>query len=292
MKKIIIYFTFLLMLLSGVVQAAKHPQAGATVYKDLPYVENGHARQKLDIYVPGDRGEGPFPLIVWIHGGAWKYGSKENCPVLPWVRKGYVVASINYRLSQDAKFPAQIEDCKAAVCWLKQRALKYKIDSSRIVAWGDSAGGHLASLLGTADDMPEWENGKRAFCSRVQVVIDWFGRADLTRVCTDPAMAASPVALLLGGSGEKMAKLARKASPIFHVTKGDPPFLIMHGDMDDTVPIQQSLAFAKTLQETGVAVRLIVLKGAGHGGSEFFQPEQIKIIDNFLGENIVGVTTP
>jgi acetyl esterase/lipase len=202
-----------------------------------------------------------------------------------------VVASINYRLSSDARFPAQIEDCKAAVCWLKQNALAYRIDSARVVAWGDSAGGHLASLLGTAGEVPEWENGNPALCSRVNVVIDWFGRADLTRVCTDPAMAASPVALLLGGSGEKMAKLARRASPIFHVTNDDPPFLIMHGDRDDTVPLQQSLAFAKTLQEAGVAVRLVVLKGAGHGGSDFFQSDQIRIIDNFLGENIFGAKT-
>jgi acetyl esterase/lipase len=290
--KRILYFTLLLLLLNAISQAEGERLANAIIYKDVPYVENGHARQRLNIYLPDGLGEGPFPLIIWIHGGAWKYGSKENCPVLPWVQKGYVVASINYRLSQDAKFPAQIEDCKAAVCWLKQKALKYKIDSSRIVAWGDSAGGHLASLLGTADDMPEWENGQPASCSRVRVVIDWFGRADLTRVCTDPAMAASPVAILLGGGGEKMAKLARKASPIFHVTRGDPPFLIMHGDRDDTVPLQQSLAFAKTLQEAGVTVRLVVLKGAGHGGSDFFQSEQMKIIDNFLDENITEKKSP
>jgi acetyl esterase/lipase len=285
MKKSVFYLIVVLQL-SSVVSAQGSQPEHEICYKDIPYVVNGHERQRLDIYVPGNREEGPFPLIVWIHGGAWKYGSKDNCPVASWIQKGYVVASIGYRLSQDAKFPAQIEDCKEAVCWLKQNALQYKIDKKRVVAWGDSAGGHLASLLGTAGDTPEWENGNPALCSRVQVVIDWFGRADLTRVSTDPAMAASPVAFLLGGSGEKVAKLSRQASPIFHVSKGDPPFLIMHGDRDNTVPLQQSLAFAKSLQEAGVAVRLVVLKGAGHGGPDFFLPEQLKIIDSFLAENI------
>jgi len=283
MKKAALVF-FLTLQLSGIVSAKEQHAANVDIYKDMPYVAEGHERQRLDLYVPTDQGGAPFPLIVWIHGGAWKYGSKEHCPVLPWANKGYVIASINYRLSQDARFPAQIEDCKAAVYWLKANARSYKIDPGRVVAWGDSAGGHLASLLGTAGNVPEWEEGRRLGSSRVQVVIDWYGRADLRRVGTDPAMAASPVAMLLGGSGEKIAKLARKASPIMHVSKDDPPFLIMHGDQDTTVPLQQSLSFADALRETGVAVRLVVLKGAGHGGLEFMQPEQVKIIDAFLKE--------
>jgi len=257
--------------------------AGLTVFKDLAYVPGGHDRQTLDIYVPTE-GRGPFPLIVWIHGGAWKQGSKDGCIPLPWSQKGYVVASINYRLSQDAKFPAQIEDCKAAVRWLRAHATQYNIDRDRVIAWGDSAGGHLAALLGTAGDAAEWEPGPPAESSRVQGVIDWYGRADLTRVCTDPAMAEHPVAELLGGSGNRVFDIARKASPITYVSKDDPPFLIMHGDADNTVPFQQSEALADALKGAGVPVILIVLNGVGHGGQEFLKPDKVRIIDAFLRE--------
>jgi acetyl esterase/lipase len=261
------------------------PSSGVLIYKDLAYVPGGHERQRLDLYVPAD-GEGPFPLIIWIHGGAWKSGSKEGCVPLPWALKGYVVASINYRLSQDAKFPAQIKDCKAAVRWLRAHAKDYKIDRDHVIAWGDSAGGHLAALLGTAGDASEWEPGPPAESSRVQAVIDWYGRADLSRVCTDPAMAEHAVAHLLGGSGEKVFEIARKASPITHVSRGDPPFLIMHGDVDTTVPLQQSEAFAEALKKAEVPVILVVLKGVGHGGEEFLKPDKVRIIDRFLRESL------
>lgn len=259
-----------------------HP-TDVKVYKDLAYVPGGHYRQKLDIYVPAEGG-GPFPLIVWIHGGAWKQGSKDGCIPLPWLQKGFVIASIDYRLSQDAKFPAQIEDCKAAVRWLRAHAKQYNIDRDHVIAWGDSAGGHLAALLGTAGDAAEWEPGPPAESSRVQGVIDWYGRADLTRVCMDPAMSEHPVAQLIGGSGNRALETARKASPITYVSKDDPPFLIMHGDADNTVPFRQSKAFADALKEAGVPVTLIVLNGVGHGGQEFLKPDKIRIIDAFLRE--------
>lgn len=261
------------------------PQPGVRVHKDLAYVPNGHERQKLDLYVP-ENPEGPLPLIVWVHGGGWRHGSREGCPVLPWAGKGYVVASIDYRLSQDARFPAQIEDCKAAIRWLRTHADEYKIDPQRVAAWGASAGGHLVSLLGTSGDAPEWEQGHPAHSSRVQAVIDWFGRADLTRVCRDPALANSPSALLLGGSGPSVQELARKASPIAHVSADDPPFLIMHGDADGVVPPDQSRAFAEALRAVGAKAVLAVLKGVGHGGEEFLQAEQVKVIDAFLNENL------
>jgi acetyl esterase/lipase len=200
--------------------------------------------------------------------------------------KGYVVASINYRLSQDATFPAQIEDCKAAVRWLRAHAKGYKIDRDHVIAWGDSAGGHLASLLGTAGDAAEWEPRPPAESSRVQAVIDWYGRADLTRVCTDPSMAEHAVARLIGGSGQGVYDTARKASPIAHVTKDDPPFLIMHGEVDTTVPVQQSEDFAAALRTAGVPVILVVLKGIGHGGEAFMKPDQVRIIDTFLQEHL------
>ena len=285
------FFLFSTALLAGAAaqaqQASEPPQAppGVHVFKNLAYVPGGHERQKLDLYVPVD-GEGPFPLIVWIHGGAWKYGSKEGCIPSPWALKGYVVASINYRLSQHARFPAQIEDCMAAVRWLRAHAKAYKIDRDHVIAWGDSAGGHLASLLGTAGDAAEWEPGPPAESSRVQAVIDWYGRADLTRVCTDPAMAEHSVAHLLGGSGQGVYDVARKASPIAHVSKDDPPFLIMHGDVDSTVPVQQSEAFAEALKKADVPVILVVLKGVGHGGDAFMKPDQVRIIDAFLKDQL------
>ena len=264
-----------------------HPQTppGVRLYKDLAYLPNGHQRQKLDIYVPDNR-NGARPLIVWIHGGAWMEGSKNHCPPLAWTRKGYLVASVDYRLSQEAKFPAQIKDCKAAVRWLRVHAKQYGIDPHRFVAWGDSAGGHLASLLGTAGNVPEWELGLPSVSSRVQVVIDWYGRADLTRVSTDPAWANSPSAMLLGGYGDDVAEAAKKASPIFHVSKDDPPFLIMHGSMDSLVPQRQSEAFAGALKEAGVESRLVILEGAGHGGEEFLSSELIKVIDAFLAQHL------
>jgi acetyl esterase/lipase len=263
------------------------PQSSQRVrlYKDLVYVPNGHDRQKLDLYVPENR-NGLMPLIVWIHGGGWMGGSKNNCPPLPWTRKGYVVASIDYRLSQDAKFPAQIEDCKAAVRWLRVHANEYGIDEERIVAWGGSAGGHLASLLGTAGEVPEWEKGVPSVSSRVQAVIDWYGRADLTRVATDPAWANSPSALLLGGCGKKFAELAKEASPILHVSNDDPPFLIMHGTMDTVVPFRQSQAFEGALEEAGVESHLVTLEGAGHGGQDFLSCEKVKRIDAFLEKHL------
>jgi acetyl esterase/lipase len=260
---------------------------GLRVYKNLAYAPGENVRQKLDIYVPGKR-EGPLPLIVWIHGGGWIYGSKENPLPLPWLGRGYVIASINYRLSQEAKFPAQIEDCKAAIRWLRSHADRYKIDPNRVAVWGESAGGHLASLLGTAGDVTEWDQGQPVGSSRVQAVINWFGPTDLTWFSTGTIFTVPLEAVLLGGRGEEVAKLARKASPISYVSKDDPPFLIMHGDKDSIVPLRQSKAFALALTKAGVKVYLRILKGADHGGAEFLHRDQLKVVDVFLTKHLRG----
>jgi len=139
-------------------QAKRRPPLppGTQVHRDLEYVAGGHARQKLDLYLPA-RSDRPLPVLVWVHGGAWLGGSKENCPAVPLVARGYAVASINYRLSQHATFPAQIEDCKAAIRWLRAHAGKYHLDAGHIGAWGASAGGHLVALLGTSGGVKELE---------------------------------------------------------------------------------------------------------------------------------------
>ncbi len=157
---------------------------GTTVHRNLEYVKGGHERQRLDLYVP-EKADGPLPVIVWVHGGAWLTGSKEGGgPALPFVGKGYAVASINYRLSQHAKFPAQIEDCKAAIRWLRANAKTYNLDPGRFGVWGASAGGHLVALLGTSGDVKDLEGnaGTDDQSSRVQAVVDWFGPTDVTQM--------------------------------------------------------------------------------------------------------------
>lgn len=129
---------------------------GVQAVRDLPYVESGHDRNRLDLYLP-EKAEGRLPLVVWIHGGGWLAGSKDNCKALMMATKGYVVASINYRLSQHAVFPAQIEDCKGAIRWLRAHADKYHIDPKHVGVWGGSAGGHLVALLGTSGGVKDLE---------------------------------------------------------------------------------------------------------------------------------------
>src|SRR5713101_8014594 len=156
---------------------------GVKALRDLEYVKGGHERQKLDLYLP-EKSDGPLPLIVWIHGGGWIGGNKENPPGLEFLNRGYALASINYRLSQHAKFPAQIEDCKAALRWLRANAKTYNLDPDRIGVWGESAGGHLVALLGTTGDVKELEGeeGNPQQSSEVQAVVDWFGPTDFLKI--------------------------------------------------------------------------------------------------------------
>jgi len=262
--------------------------AGVKLVQDLPYVEHGHERNRLDLYLP-EKVEGRLPLVVWIHGGGWEAGSKENCPALSLVTKGYAVASINYRLSQHAVFPAQIEDCKAAIRWLRANAAKYHIDADHIGVWGASAGGHLVAMLGTTGNVKELEGngGNLDQSSRVQCVVDWFGPTDF--VGWDPNFnkaVYSMIARLLGGAADANKEKARKASPLFYVSKDAAPFLIVHGNQDNLVPLAQSEALAAALKKAGVEVKLVVVKGNGHGGPGFNSPENRKLIEDFLARHL------
>lgn len=241
--------------------------AGAQAFLELQYTPDGTRAQALDLFLPA-KSSAPLPLLVWIHSGAWSQGSKQPCPVVSWLSRGYAIASIDYRLSREAQFPAQIHDCKAAVRFLRANAGKYNINPDRIGAWGLNAGGHLAALLGTSGDIKELEGagGNPDVSSRVQCVVDGGGHTDLTMILAQSGreikMRAdrhdSPESLLLGGPLARHMDEARAASPVTYVSKDDPPFLILHAQQDNTVPVAQSRELDEALKKVGVESTLIV----------------------------------
>jgi acetyl esterase/lipase len=262
-----------------------------TVLRDIEYAPGGHERQKLDLYLPKEASvDRKRPLIVWVHGGAWLAGSKDRCPAVSFADQGYAVASINYRLSQHAIFPAQIEDCKAAIRWLRVNADKYGYDPNRLGVWGASAGGHLVALLGTAGDVQEFDIGPyRGVSSQVQAVCDFFGPTDFTKMSSFPTTmdhdsADSPESRLLGGPVQESKDKALRADPITYVTKDDPPFLIVHGDRDPLVPHNQSELLYEALRNAGVDATFYTVRGAGHGG--FRDPQVDPLVTAFFNNHL------
>lgn len=241
---------------------------GVKTLRNVEYAKVGTKSLLMDVFVPAGADK-PLPLIVWIHGGGWIGGDKSYCPALKF-SKQYVVASIDYRLAQEAMFPAQIEDCKAAIRFLRANAKKYSIDPDRVGVWGSSAGGHLVALLGTSGGVKELE-GKVGECldqsSRVQAVVDFCGPADFPLFLKGVTPnAIKPLQGLLGSTDEKKVKdLTVKASPVTYAAKDAPPFLIVHGEKDQTVPISQAVSMQVALKKAGTDVTLYVVKGAGHG---------------------------
>jgi acetyl esterase/lipase len=260
---------------------APAPTPGVEAKRNLIYVPDGHERQALDLYVP--KSERPVPLVVWIHGGAWQGGNKENPPLMFLTAKGFALASINYRLSQHAVYPAQIHDCKAAIRYLRANAKAHNLDADRIGVSGASAGGHLAALLGTTAGVNELDGtlGKHAgVSSRVQAVFDLFGPTDLSMFGN--LDAKSSPGRLVGGALKEKADVVKAANPIAFISKDDPPFLIIHGDKDKTVPINQSEVLHTALQKAGVPSTFIRVPDGGHGGAPFLAPEMIARIETFF----------
>ena len=268
--------------------------ASAREHLDVPYVTKGHERQRLDLYLPATPATGR-PLVIWIHGGGWEQGSKEGNPGKALLDHGYAVASIGYRLSQHAVYPAQIEDCKAAVRFLRANAGRYGLDPERIGVWGASAGGHLAALLGTTGNIRTFDVGEHLDqSSAVQCVLDWFGPTDFLNYGEPPMRALdapnSVVARLLGGPLPSNEEKARKASPFYFVHAKAAPFLIMQGDSDPLVPLQQSERLHKALRDAGVESHLEVLPGAKHGGAEFFSGPNIRLMGAFFQRHLGAKT--
>jgi acetyl esterase/lipase len=251
----------LVLVAVGTVAFSQNANTSVVEHRNLEYAKSDKGPLLLDVFTPKGADE-PMPLIVWIHGGAWLGGNKDNCPAVKFVDKGFVVASISYRLSQVATYPAQIEDCKAAVRWLRAHADEYGIDKDRVGVWGASAGGHLAALLGTTADVAELEtqHGHRDQSSRVQAVCDFFGPVDFLRMQQDSLpggqidhdAADAPEAKLIGGPVQQNAEKVARANPIRFVTKDDSAFLIVHGNQDPLVPWQQSQYLFDSLRKAQV----------------------------------------
>lgn len=282
------------LLLSIVIlaHAANAPAAEPRVRKDLEFAKvDGHS-MKLDLYMP--EAESPEPrLVVWIHGGGWRGGSKDRCFVSWLTDHGYAVASISYRLSNVATFPAQIHDCKGAIRWLRANAKRLGYRTDRIAVAGSSAGGHLAALVGTSGGVEALEGtvgGNLDQSSRVDAVVDYYGPTDFVlRSKTQPARSnppGSPVHGLLGGGADQLVELAKQASPAFHVTKDDPPFLVFQGGKDKKVLLDQAERIRDVYAEAKLPLDLHVLEGSGHGGNEFYTGENRTLVLDFLTKHL------
>lgn len=208
---------------------------------------------------------GLLPAIINIHGGGWSHGKYDSFSCAKVARRGYFVASIEYRFTDVAKWPAQIQDCKLGVRWLRANAAKYHVDPNRIGVWGGSAGGQLVACLGTMADVKEYEGdgGYPGVSSAVQAVVDFFGPTDFTR--TDPCSALKRMEELIGVPYVQDPKAWKSASPLFYVKAGDPPTLIVHGLADKTVLPIQSIEFDAALAKAGVEHQLVMVKNAQHG---------------------------
>ena len=237
---------------------------------DLPYREvNGHALL-LDMFAPPLSTSKLRPAVVWLYGGGWCSGDRtdghtpEFCPLL--AQHGFVAVSIDYRLSQEAPFPAQIHDVKAAIRWLRANAATYQIDPNCIGIWGFSAGAHLAALAGVTGNLAELEGtvGSPSVPSHVQAVAIGAGCADFLDFGGAIRNDSPALVPLFGGTIAERKQLAQLASPIYHVRSGVPPFLIVHGTLDETIPIAQMKRFADTLRSVGGEVEFIALEGVYH----------------------------
>ena len=274
-------------LLSASFAGAAEPNRASEV-RDIPYAKVGDQTLALDLFLPKNKPR--TPLIVWVHGGAWRSGSKRDMPLGKLVEEGYAVASVDYRLSTQAKFPAQIYDLKAAIRFLRGHGGEWKLPTKKILIAGDSAGGHLAVLVGVSNGNAELEGdlgSDRAQSSAVQGIISFYGGANLTTILKQStphglSVRVPALDLLLGGQPDDVPALARLASPVFHVDQNDPPLLLLHGDQDPQMPVNQALELVGAYQKAKAPVQLEIV----HGGKEFYDAERLALVERFLRQHL------
>lgn len=269
------------------------------IIKDIPYAKDDHVKHRLDIMRLKNAPKDPMPVIVWIHGGGFRGGSKTSGypRLLRFVRRGYLGVTIDYRFTTEKIFPAQLQDCKCAIRFLRAHAKKYNLDPDRIGVWGASAGGNLVAMLGTTGGVEEFEGdgGWQEYSSRVQAVVDYYGMTDFMAIeelvkqgkATERFMlhdGKDSASGLLGGKFWEKPDLARKASPTTYASKDDPPFLIFHGDQDPLTNWSQSELLHKTLQKAGVESEFYLVKGGKHGWGP--RPDVDDRVDAFFDKHL------
>jgi len=292
------YTTIALILICILLPTCLSAAAPPQVTSDIVYARVGGRDLHLNLTVLAVQPSKPRPAVIWVHGGGWNAGDYHDsfAGAFGLTEMGYVTGSIEYRLSQEAKYPAQIHDCKAAIRFLRANAGKYGIDPNRIGVWGGSAGGHLVALLGTTGGIKalEGDEGNLGYSSRVQAVCDLFGPTDFSESGIKEFLPVIATLLdqLLGGLARNNKGLARLASPVEFVSKDDPPFLILHGDEDPLVPLSQSETLYNALKRVGADVKLVKVKHAGHGfGEKENEPsfaEIKKMVQEFFREKLGG----
>jgi len=277
-------------LIAAVVLVSKLPaeELHHSVHRDIVFAEVNGQKLALDLYLPGKQ---TGPLIVWVHGGAWRGGSKSDMPLGHLLQEGFAIASVDYRLSGVAPFPAQSHDIKSAIRFLRSKGSELGVNADRIAISGASAGGHLAQIVGLTNGNAELEGdvGVTGVSSDVQAIVSFFGMSDFTTLLQQStphglSMRVPALQLFLGGQPDEKPELARLASPVFHVSAKSPPLLLIHGDADPQAPFEQSKELEAAYKKEGARVQFETIQGGGHGGEKFFDDKRIALVKQFLNE--------
>ena len=280
------------VLMLAVLLPSQLRSADIEIKKEIEFAKVGEHSLKLDLYRP--KNEAAPKLVVWVHGGAWRGGSRKSMPLSSFLEHGYAIASVDYRLTPTAPFPAQIHDIKAAIRFLRANSSRFKINTDAIAIAGASAGGHLVALVGTTNGHVQLEGrvGQHLdYGSDVQAIISYYGASNLTSILAQSTphglgVRIPALQLLLKGQPEDKVHQARLASPVFHVDENDPPLLLIHGDQDPQMPINQSHELQGRYLEAELECQFEVIHGAAHGGKAFYDAERNSIALKFLENSL------
>lgn len=279
---------FLSLLAALTLVSSALAQAKVEIKQNVPYRTVDKDSLMLDIALPV-KGDGPFPLVVCIHGGAWQTGNRaaHHRTIRLLAEQGFVAATIQYRLAPKAKYPAQLDDVRAAVRFLREKAKDFRIDDNKVAALGDSAGGHLSLLVGLMDPP-----GDEKVPSVVQAVVNFYGPTDfrawklpdLGEALLKGALKKDSTQILEDflGTGDKKADIMATVSPITHIDKKDPPVLTFQGTVDPLVPVDQARLLHAALEKAGVMNQLEILEGASHGWGGEMRDRTDRITLEFL----------
>ncbi|HMB72346.1 MAG TPA: alpha/beta hydrolase [Gammaproteobacteria bacterium] len=293
---VVVYFSLLTAM-----PASAQPNSGGTDVSDrpsilrtgdIPFATVDGQELALDLYMPADVDDPP--LVVFVHGGAWRFGSRASVSNIDLVDHGFAVASVSFRLTPVAPLPAQVHDIKGAIRFLRANADEYGYNADRMGITGVSSGAHLAALVGLTNGSEPHEGdvgGNLDVSSDVQAVISYFGASNLTSILDQSTpfglnLRQPAIELLIGGTLEEQVNLARFGSPVFQVDEDDPPLLLMHGDQDPQMPINQTHELHGVAKEHGLDVHFEVIHGSAHGGPAFFDNERTELAVEFLDRTL------